>query len=108
MNLSELRLPFVRTLPFFRGMTSASSPKAEHAGTPLLIDAADRTSSALLEQLQTRLAGLTEEEVHNRRAEHGRNTVVHERPTPWPTLLLSNLKNPFIAVLVLLGAVSRH
>ncbi len=106
MNVSEIRLPFVRTLAFVRGATSASSARHENAETTVLLDAADRTPSALIEQLQTRLAGLTEEEVGERRAVHGRNAVAHERRTSWPTLLFNNLKNPFIAVLVLLGAVS--
>ena len=106
MNLSELCLPFVRTLAFASRTTSASNARRENAETTLLLDAAERTPSELIEQLQTRLAGLTEEEVRERRAVHGRNAVAHERSTPWPMLLFNNLKNPFIAVLVLLGAVS--
>ena len=106
MNLSEIRLPFVRTLAFERGTTSPSSVRHDNAETAVLLDAADRSASALIQQLQTRLAGLTEDEVRDRRAVHGRNAVAHERSTPWPMLLLNNLKNPFIGVLVLLGAVS--
>jgi Mg2+-importing ATPase len=106
MNLSEIRLPFIHTLAFTRGTTSASTARHENAETIVLFDAADRTPSALIEQLQTRLTGLTEEEVRDRRAAHGRNAVAHERSTPWPMLLLNNLRNPFIGVLVLLGAVS--
>ncbi len=106
MNLSEIRLPFVRALTFERGPASAPSTRHENAETISLLDAADRTQSALLEQLQTRLSGLTDEEVRERRTVHGRNTVAHERATPWMMLLLNNLKNPFIGVLALLGAVS--
>jgi len=63
-------------------------------------------SEIRLPLVQARLAGLTEEEVSDRRAIHGSNAVARERSTPWPMLLLHNLKNPFIGVLALLGAVS--
>jgi P-type Mg2+ transporter len=106
MNLSEIRLPFVRALAFPRAATFASNTRHENAETAVLLDAANRTASALLEQLRTRITGLTEEEVRDRRAVHGPNAVAHERSTPWPMLLVNNLKNPFIGVLVLLGAVS--
>ncbi len=106
MNLSEVRLPNVRALAIARAETSAPNARPENAETAVLLAAADCDGSTLIDRLKTRLTGLTEEEVCDRRAVHGRNAVAHERSTPWPMLLLNNLKNPFIGVLVLLGAVS--
>lgn len=92
MNLSELCLPFVRSLAFASRTTPTSNARRENAEATLLLGAADLSPSGLIEQLQTRIAGLTEEEVRERRAVHGRNVVAHERSTSWPTLLFNNLK----------------
>ena len=106
MSLSELCLPFVRALAFASRTTSALNARRESAEATLLFDAAEHTPSKLIEQLQSRIGGLTEQEVREQRAVHGRNAVAHERSTPWPMLLFNNLRNPFIAVLALLGVVS--
>jgi Mg2+-importing ATPase len=50
--------------------------------------------------------GLTESDVQERLQTAGRNVVAHERATPWPLMLLHNARNPFILVLIFLGAVS--
>ena len=81
MNLSEIRLPLVRTLAFVRGATSTSAARHDHADTAALLDAANRTASALMDQLQTRPAGLTEDEVRESacrpRAKRGRARAKH-------------------------------
>ncbi len=51
-------------------------------------------------------AGLTAEEVHVRREAYGPNAVARERRAAWTALLLDSVKNPFIAVLAVLGGVS--
>ncbi len=90
MNLSALYSPLVRSLALASGTTSASIGRREATPATGLVDAADRTTSTLMERLETRIEGLTGEEVRARRALHGRNEVVHERRTPWPILLFNN------------------
>ena len=79
MNLSALYSPLVRSLALASGTTSASIGRREATPATALLDAADRTTSTLMERLETRIEGLTGEEVRPRRALHGRNEVVHER-----------------------------
>ena len=106
MNLSALYSPLIRSLASASGTTSAPIGRREATPATALVDAADRATSLLMERFETRIEGLSGEEVRARRALHGRNEVVHERRTPWPILLFNNLKNPFVVVLALLGAVS--
>lgn len=50
--------------------------------------------------------GLTEDEAERRLSQHGKNEIIHEKPTPWYVMLLRNFKNPFILVLIFLGIIS--
>ena len=50
--------------------------------------------------------GLTEEEVESRQNKFGKNEVAHEKSTSWYRMLYTNLVNPFVILLVVLGCVS--
>ena len=67
--------------------------------------ATERTTPAPV-AVRATMDGLTESDVQERQQTTGRNVVAHERATPWPLMLLHNARNPFILVLVVLGAVS--
>ncbi len=56
--------------------------------------------------LETRINGLTEEEVNDRLHEFGLNEVVHEKAPKWYVQLLQAFVNPFIAVLIVLAIIS--
>ncbi|MFI4937517.1 MAG: magnesium-translocating P-type ATPase [Candidatus Berkiellales bacterium] len=57
-------------------------------------------------ELNSSPSGLTPEEVENRLDTYGKNQVAREQRVTWYYLLLSNFKNPFIIVLIIIGAVS--
>lgn len=63
-----------------------------------------------LETLYTSLnsdkKGLTEEEVESRQEQYGKNEVAHEKSASWYRMLYTNLVNPFVILLVVLGLVS--
>ena len=69
-------------------------------------DAASRPAASVPVAVRAATDGLTESDVQERLQTVGRNVVAHERATPWPLMLLHNARNPFILVLVVLGAVS--
>jgi Mg2+-importing ATPase len=71
-----------------------------------LLAASDGDTNDALEQLGSSGNGLLPEQVALRLAEYGRNEVAHERPPRWYDLLLRNFLNPFVVVLIVLGAVS--
>jgi P-type Mg2+ transporter len=71
-----------------------------------LLAASDADANAALEQLGSNGNGLSPEQVTERLGEYGPNEIAHERPPRWYRLLLRNLRNPFVLVLVVLGAVS--
>lgn len=50
--------------------------------------------------------GLSEEEVESRQDRFGKNEVAHEKSTSWYRMLYTNLVNPFVILLVVLGLVS--
>jgi len=71
-----------------------------------LLAASDADASTALEQLESNGNGLRPEQVAERLGEYGPNQIAHERPPRWYHLLLRNLRNPFVLVLLVLGAVS--
>jgi Mg2+-importing ATPase len=87
-------------------IASEWSPQRGTGASAALIDASKNRVASVFETLATAAEGLTESEVQKRLESCGRNTVAHERATPWPVMLLSNFKNPFILVLSVLGTVS--
>ena len=74
--------------------------------SPLLLEASDATVPALLRLLDAHESGLPASDVEPRLAKFGRNEVATEKPPAWYRMLLRNLRNPFVVVLMLLGAVS--
>jgi Mg2+-importing ATPase len=56
--------------------------------------------------LMTSEQGVTEQHVQHARRKHGKNVVAHEHPLSWYRMLLRNFKNPFVLVLLVIGAVS--
>jgi len=65
-----------------------------------------KKSEQILQELNSNLQGLTEEEVNNRLNIYGRNVVVHDKPKPWYLQLLLAFNNPFNYVLFILAFVS--
>ncbi len=76
------------------------------AASPLLLEVSDATVPAVLRLLEAHESGLPASDVEPRLARFGRNEVAAEKPPAWYRMLLRNLRNPFVVVLMLLGAVS--
>jgi Mg2+-importing ATPase len=72
----------------------------------LLLQAADTSTEQVFALLNTSEKGLPETEVRRRRDQYGSNEVAHDKPQSWYAMLLANFKNPFILVLVGIGALS--
>ena len=71
-----------------------------------LIESAQLTSSALLEQLKTSPTGLTAAEAETRLETYGPNDVAREHRLSFFGRLWDNVKNPLVILLVVLGLVS--
>ena len=56
--------------------------------------------------LMTTEQGLPDSHVALRVEKYGKNEVAHEPPPPWYRMLFKYLKNPFVLVLLVIGAVS--
>jgi Mg2+-importing ATPase len=89
----------------FNGGAKAQGDASTRAsGLLLALSKADSTMA--LRAMQTSEKGLTEIHVELRLKKYGKNEVAHERPLSWYWMLLGNFKNPFVLVLLVLGAVS--
>lgn len=62
--------------------------------------------SEVLAKLKTTENGLNNISVGKRLQKYGLNEIAHEKPPTWYSLLLSNLKNPFVVLLIVLGTIS--
>nr|WP_228840658.1 cation-transporting P-type ATPase [Candidatus Protochlamydia phocaeensis] len=60
----------------------------------------------VLEELNTSEKGLNQKTIREKLRKFGHNEIAHEKPPTWYALLLSNLKNPFVLLLIFLGALS--
>jgi Mg2+-importing ATPase len=78
----------------------------KEAAVTRLINAARTYKNFYLAMLDTFEHGLTRREVEERLKKYGTNEVVHEKPPRWYMQLAHAFVNPFIAVLVVLMAVS--
>ncbi|WP_435134187.1 HAD-IC family P-type ATPase [Actinacidiphila sp. bgisy144] len=67
---------------------------------------ADPTALEALRDLASGPRGLTEAEAEERLARHGENTIPGRRPASWPRRYARALRDPFTAVLLVLGLVS--
>ena len=74
--------------------------------SPAVLDAARKDGEALLRDLQTSLAGLTEAEAEERARTAGPNEIAQERKQGWPIRLLKIIRNPLVILLTTLSAVS--
>lgn len=87
--------------------------KADHSNTNIDVSitryltlASESSIENLYSDLGTSRAGLTTESLQAKHIKYGKNTIAQEKPKPWYVLLLQNFKNPFVAVLLVLGVVS--
>lgn len=86
------------------GAKAPTDASARASGLLLAISNAD--STVALQTMQTSEQGLTEVRVAFALKKYGKNEVAHEKPLPWYSMLLWNFKNPFVLVLLVIGAVS--
>ncbi len=73
---------------------------------PAVLDAARKDGEALLRDLRTSLAGLTQAEAEERARATGPNEIAQERKQGWPIRVLRIIRNPLVILLTILSAVS--
>ena len=73
---------------------------------PAVLDAARKDGEALLRDLRTSLAGLTQAEAEERTRATGPNEIAQERKQGWPIRVLRIIRNPLVILLTILSAVS--
>ena len=73
---------------------------------PAVLDAARKDGEALLRDLRTSLAGLTQAEAEERARATGPNEIARERKQGWPIRVLRIIRNPLVILLTILSAVS--
>ena len=78
----------------------------QHKSQDFLLKVSNLEIDGVLSELKTSKQGLSNEEVEVRLKYYGKNQIARERPMSWFWMLLSNFKNPFILVLIILGVVS--
>ncbi len=74
--------------------------------SPLVLDAARKSSEELFLQLRTAFGGLTQAEADLRARSTGPNEVAQEKPQGWPVRLLKIILNPLVILLTVLSGVS--
>jgi len=74
--------------------------------SPAVLDAARKDGEALLRDLQTSVAGLTQAEAEERAQRTGPNEVAQEKKQGWPIRLLKIIRNPLVILLTILSAIS--
>src|SRR5690348_6514284 len=84
---------------------AAAAKNGASGARPRAAEQAWRTNAELLQELDTSLAGLDQEQIEARLDRDGANEVSHEKPPHWSRQLLRAFKNPFIVVLLVLAAV---
>ncbi|AEW95788.1 MULTISPECIES: magnesium-translocating P-type ATPase [Streptomycetaceae] len=84
----------------------ASARSAAEPGGPKVPPDAGLTPLEVLRRLDSRPRGLLESEAAERLARYGENTVAAARPASWARRLLRTARDPFTAVLLVLGVVS--
>ena len=74
--------------------------------SPAVIDAARKDGEALLRDLRTSAAGLTQAEAEERAQKTGPNIVAQEKKQGWPVRVLKIIRNPLVILLSTLSAIS--
>jgi Mg2+-importing ATPase len=86
-------------------MASQNNP-TNHKNSDLVHDAATREISAVLQQLRTSPAGLSEDEAATRLEEYGPNEVGQEKKHEWLHRLWTAVRNPLVILLTVLSILS--
>ena len=73
---------------------------------PAVLEAARKDGEALLRDLRTSLAGLTQAQAEERARATGPNEIAQERHQGWPIRILRISRNPLVILLSILSAVS--
>ena len=71
-----------------------------------ILDSARQSNDTVLQELETRLDGLSQSEADSRLKKYGPNEVAREKRQSGLMRLLSNVKNPLVILLTALGVVS--
>ncbi|MGA6152350.1 magnesium-translocating P-type ATPase [Stenotrophomonas sp. NPDC087984] len=87
-------------------MAAGSGPSTAATPSPGSGGSAAPTALQVLRALDSGPRGLTEQAAEERLARFGENVLPTRRATPWPRRLLRGLRDPFTAVLLVLGLVS--
>jgi Mg2+-importing ATPase len=74
--------------------------------SPAVLAAARKDGEALLQELGTSLAGLSEAEAEERARAAGANEIAQERKQGWAVRLLKIIRNPLVILLTVLSSVS--
>jgi P-type Mg2+ transporter len=86
--------------------TAAKTKKQTIQVSPAILDAARKDSSALLQDLGTSPAGLSEAVAEERLRATGPNEIAQERKQGWLVRLLRIIRNPLVILLSLLSTIS--
>jgi len=89
----------------FRNRRTKSNAHTGSSNT-FLLKMSSQDIESVYGALNTQSSGLTSEEAEHRLETVGRNDVAQDKPPAWYTMLLTNFKNPFVLVLIILGLVS--
>lgn len=76
------------------------------ANNELLVEVATQDVNSALKLLETTQDGLSKQEASRRLSLYGPNEIAHNKTLPWYIQFLLAFKNPFIFVLLALGALS--
>jgi P-type Mg2+ transporter len=74
--------------------------------SPAVLEAARKEGEALLQELGSSLAGLSEAEAEKRARATGPNEIARERKQGWAVRLLRIIRNPLVILLTILSTVS--
>jgi Mg2+-importing ATPase len=85
---------------------ASQNNSTNHKNGDLVRDAATQEIAAVLQQLRTSPAGLSEDEVATRLEEYGLNEVAHERRHEWLHRLWVAVRNPLVILLTVLSILS--
>ena len=97
----------VKSSPQPANTSTAHPTGGKEAQIPAQLLAMGRAdAAALLQQLASRLDGLTQAEADTRLKQYGQNVIARERRQSGLMRLLSNIKNPLVLLLVALGVLS--
>jgi P-type Mg2+ transporter len=86
--------------------TAAKTHHQPISVSPAVLDAARKDGDALLRDLGTSVAGLSEAEAGVRARATGPNEIAQERKQGWPIRILKIIRNPLVILLAFLSAVS--